>query len=116
MTKTVNKHRKSVNQKSIKNLKPFPKGKSGNPSGRAPIPPDEKLARQIIKDMNSDLIIELIQTGQYKKLLKQAIEASCRAGRMEGLKFLNDYNGNNPREVFTNEGEPITEIVVRFDK
>ena len=108
MTKTVNKSKKAVNQKSIKNLKPFPKGQSGNPNGRAPIPLEEKQARQFIKEMNESLARDLITSGKYKELLKQAIEASCRAGRMDGLKFLNDYNGNKPSDkIEVNTDQPI---------
>lgn len=112
MTKTVNKHRKAVNQKSIKNLKPFPKGQSGNPSGRTPLAPEEKQARQFIKDMNEELVKELILTGRYKALLTEAIEKSCQLGKVDGLKFINDYVGNKPMERIEHTGDSEKPIVI----
>jgi hypothetical protein len=112
MTKTVNKSKKAVNQKSIKNLKPFSKGQSGNPSGRKPIPADEKLARQIIKDMNEELVKDLISTGRYKALLTEAIEKSCQLGKVDGLKFINDYVGNKPMERMEHTGNDDKPIVI----
>lgn len=112
MKKTVNKSKKAVNQKSIKNLKPFSKGQSGNPSGRKPIPLEEKQARQFIKDMNAELAHDLIASGKYKALLIQAIETSCQMGKMDGIKFLNDYNGNKPKEQMEHTGNDDKPIVI----
>lgn len=96
MTKSSGKKRNSKGKPE--NLRPFKPGQSGNPSGRKPIPLEEKQARQFIKDTNEELARDLITSGKYKAFLEIAIEASCRAGKMDGLKFLNDYNGNKPKE------------------
>lgn len=96
------KGQKKMNPKSLKNLKPFPKGNKAS-TGRPRIPLEEKQARQLLKDINSDLTKELIANGKYKKLMMLAIESSCKSGRFDAFKFLNDYNGNKPiDEVETN--------------
>lgn len=94
------------------NLKPFKPGQSGNPSGRKPIPLEEKQARQIIKDMNESLVKELILTGRYKALLTEAIEKSCQLGKVDGLKFINDYVGNKPMERIEHTGDSEKPIVI----
>lgn len=98
-----NSVKKEMNREKIGKGNPpkkfqFKPGQSGNPSGRKPIPLEEKQARQFIKDMNAELAHDLIASGKYKALLIQAIETSCQMGKMDGIKFLNDYNGNKPKE------------------
>ena len=100
-----------MNPKSLKNLKPFPKGNKAS-TGRPKIPLEEKQARQIIKEMNEDLVKELILTGRYKALLTEAIEKSCQLGKVDGLKFINDYVGNKPMERMEHSGNDDKPIVI----
>jgi hypothetical protein len=110
MKKSSGKKRNSKGKPE--NLRPFKPGQSGNPSGRKPIPLEEKQARQFIKDMNEDLVKDLISTGRYKALLTEAIEKSCQLGKVDGLKFINDYVGNKPMERMEHTGNDDKPIVI----
>lgn len=48
----------AVTEKSIKNLKPFKPGQSGNPGGRPKVPPDLKKARELNKNAIAKIILD----------------------------------------------------------
>ena len=86
-----------MNPRSLKNLKPFTKGNKASP-GRTPIPESVKQFNKNLKDMNASVALDLIESGEYEKLLKETLRNNAKTGRLDGIKFINDYNGNKPGE------------------
>lgn len=93
----MNKTKKNVNPKSLKNLKPFPKGNRAS-TGRPKLSNETKQARELLKNMNESIALELIESGEYMQLVKEAIRANSISGKFDGIKFVNDYTGNKPPE------------------
>uniref|UniRef100_UPI002B1E3FE2 hypothetical protein n=1 Tax=Enterobacter agglomerans TaxID=549 RepID=UPI002B1E3FE2 len=54
--------------------------------------------QKYLETANSDYVKEIVKNGKYKDYLEQAILNTILAGKVDGLKFLNDYNGNKPKE------------------
>jgi hypothetical protein len=109
MKKTVNSKKKTVNSKSLKNLKPFEKGNTiSKLGGRPQLTDEEKEERSVLKYLetaNSNFVKSLIKSGKYEEYLQQALINTIAAGKVDGLKFLNDYNGNKPKEQTEHSGE-----------
>ncbi|MBK8396137.1 MAG: hypothetical protein IPL26_12985 [Leptospiraceae bacterium] len=71
-------------------------------TGRPKLTDEEKKERSVQKYLetaNSEFVKDLIESGEYKKYLKQAVLNTVAAGKMDGFKYLNDYNNNKPKEV-----------------
>lgn len=79
--------------------KRFKPGQTGNPNGRPKLTEEERKERSIQKYLetaNAELVQELIESGEYKELLLLAIRNTVAEAKVDGFKFLNDYNGNKP--------------------
>ena len=112
----MNKPKKAVNEKSIKNLKPFKKGQSGNPKGKPPIPPEIKEARLLLKEANERVVNKLVANGRYEELLEIGLINTIEAGKVDGLKFINDYLGNKPIDKTEISGELEVDLYANLTK
>lgn len=77
----------------------FKPGQTGNPNGRPKLTEEEKKERSIQKYLetaNAQLVQDLIESGEYRDLLLTAVRNTVAEGKIDGFKFLNDYNGNKP--------------------
>jgi len=95
----------------------FKKGQSGNPKGKPKLTEDEKTERAIQKYLetaNSNYVKRLIEKGEYEEYLDRAINATIAMGKMDGIKFMNDYNGNKPSEKVVHEGNDEKPINVKL--
>lgn len=103
------------NSDKIKNLKPFKKGQTGNPNGRPRLTEEDKKERSIQKYLettNAEFVKSLIESGEYMTYLKQALQNTIAAGKIDGFKFLNDYNGNKPTEKVEHSGDQEKPIII----
>lgn len=118
MKKNVNSKKKNVNSRSLKNLKPFEKGHK-NATGRPKLTEEEKKERSIqkyLESANSNLVKSLIESGEYESLLKQALLNTIEAGKIDGFKFLNDYNGNKPKDTVEHTGNVEVDVYQKLSK
>jgi len=114
MKKNVKSKKKNVNAESLKNLKPFPKGHT-MATGRPRLTEEDKKERSIQKYLettNAEFVKSLIESGEYMTYLKQALQNTIAAGKIDGFKFLNDYNGNKPTEKVEHSGDQEKPIII----
>lgn len=76
-------HTAKNSEKTVKNLKPFPKGKSGNPNGRPKKLPalEELLLSNMSEEKDGIMAVDLV----IKKLRQKAIQ-----GDMKAIEYLLD--------------------------
>lgn len=97
--------------------KRFKKGQSGNPKGKPPMPLEVRRARELIKDANEKIVNELIATGEYQDLVMLGIRNTIAEGKVDGLKFLNDYIGNKPTDkVESNSNVTTTNLDLTIEQ
>lgn len=94
-------------ERSIANLKPFPKGVSGNPSGR----PKNVLSKAIRRKL------EEVEEGQDKSIAERITEKLAElalGGNIEAIKLLGDRSEGKPRQsvnITTDSRERIDRAV-----
>jgi len=119
---------------SNKNLKPFKKGKSGNPGGRPPTPPELKKASTMTKIETLERLVKFLQMDIYgleevlkdksRQVMDHWIARICLVGIKEGdnrrLDFMLDrlFGKVQPHiEINNNQfnfsGLPRDEIIAR---
>lgn len=103
------------------NLTPFRKGDPNIPisPGRPKLTEEEKQERSIQKYLetaNSKYVKGLIESGEYETKLALALDNTIALGKMEGFKFLNDYNGNKPTEKTEHSGQIEVDVYQNLSK
>jgi hypothetical protein len=83
--RTVKKTTKTVNPRSLENLRPFQKGQSGNPGGRPKLLITDAYQQQLTQIKKGRSYAELIADAQIKKAMKGDTAAAKEiADRTEG--------------------------------
>ena len=94
----------------------FKKGQSGNPKGKPPLPPEIKEARLLIKQANERVVNKLVASGRYEELLELGLINTIEAGKVDGLKFINDYVGNKPIDKTEISGDLNVDLYANLTK
>jgi hypothetical protein len=94
-------------ERSIANLKPFPKGVSGNPSGR----PKNVLSKAIRKKLEE---VEEGQDSTVAERITEKLVELALGGNIEAIKLLGDRSEGKPRQsvnITTDSRERIDRAV-----
>jgi len=102
--------RKGISEKSLRNLKPWGPGQSGNPAGR---PTKPKCIPEILRRIGEEESQVDPSMTKLEALLRRVYEFAAR-GEAWAVEFIADRTEGRPVQGFnvsTNDGQPLVAIV-----